>query len=139
MAQTTDKPVHNQAMYKPQRPGMRPEGMGRCGSLMASTCRSNQSFTAWLLAHTKGPANNTPQTIKPQWPANASPEDTTPQAKAHMGGNQVMGLSSSATVDREGRAMVHFWLDHPNCQLRFTIILSEISDTFASRPFGLAR
>ena len=86
-----------------------------------------------------GPANKTPQTIKPQWPAKASPEDTTPQAKAHMGGNQVMGLSSSATVDRDGRAMVHFWPTHPNCQLRFTIISSEISDTFRSLPLLAAR
>ena len=37
-------------MYRPQWPGMRPEGIGRCGSLMASTWRSNQSFDAWLQA-----------------------------------------------------------------------------------------
>jgi hypothetical protein len=30
------------------------------------------------------------------------PEATTPQAKAHMGGNQVIGLSSSATADGAG-------------------------------------
>jgi hypothetical protein len=29
----------------------------------------------------------------------ATPEATTPQAKAHIGGNQVMGFSSSATAD----------------------------------------
>jgi hypothetical protein len=33
------------------------------------------------------------------------PEATTPQAKAHMGGNQVMGLNSSVTAERAGRAM----------------------------------
>ena len=31
------------------------------------------------------------------------PEATTPQAKAHMGGNQVMGLRNSATVRKAGR------------------------------------
>jgi hypothetical protein len=34
------------------------------------------------------------------------PVDTTPQAKAHMGGNQVMGLRSSAMVARSGRFML---------------------------------
>ena len=41
-----DKPVHMIATYKPQRPGIRPEGIGRCGSLIASTWRSNQSLIA---------------------------------------------------------------------------------------------
>ena len=52
--------VQATATYRPQRPGMRPDGIGRCGSLMASTWRSNQSFTAWLVAHTSGPASSTP-------------------------------------------------------------------------------
>ena len=90
------------AMYRPQRPGMRPDGMGRCGSLMASTWRSNQSFTAWLVAHTSGPASSTPSTISGQRPASGTPEATTPQAKAHIGGNQVIGLSNSATADGAG-------------------------------------
>jgi hypothetical protein len=30
------------------------------------------------------------------------PDATTPQQKAHMGGNQVMGLSNSATTASEG-------------------------------------
>ena len=34
------------AMYNPQAPGIRPDGIGLLGSLMASTSRSNQSFKA---------------------------------------------------------------------------------------------
>jgi hypothetical protein len=33
----------------------------------------------------------------------ATPEATTPQANAHIGGNQVMGLNSSVTVEKDGR------------------------------------
>jgi hypothetical protein len=43
---TTDNSVQSTAMRNPQVPGIRPEGIGRCGSLMASTCRSYQSFAA---------------------------------------------------------------------------------------------
>ena len=50
-------------MPRPQRPGMRPEGMGRVGSLMASTWRSNQSLAAWLLAQTIGPDSAMPAAI----------------------------------------------------------------------------
>jgi hypothetical protein len=84
---------------------MRPDGIGRCGSLMASTWRSNQSLAAWLVAHTSGPASNTPTAIISQRWSGATPEATTPQAKAHIGGNQVMGLSSSATADGAGSDM----------------------------------
>src|SRR5664279_2501035 len=84
---------------------MRPDGIGRCGSLMASTWRSNQSFTAWLLAQTMGPARAMPTTMIHQRPSAETPEATTPQAKAHIGGNQVIGFSSSATADSAGRAM----------------------------------
>lgn len=31
------------------------------------------------------------------------PEDTTPQEKAHMGGNQVIGLSNSSKAEPSGR------------------------------------
>jgi hypothetical protein len=30
--------------------------------------------------------------------------------------------------------MVHFWPSHPNCQLRFTIISSDLSDTRCLSP-----
>jgi hypothetical protein len=39
-------------------------------------------------------------------PAVETPEDTTPHPKAHMGGNQVMGFSNSATVETAGLARV---------------------------------
>jgi hypothetical protein len=42
---------------------------------------------------------------RPQRPSIDTPEATTPQAKAHMGGNQVMGLNSSVTADRAGSAI----------------------------------
>jgi hypothetical protein len=77
--------------------------MGLCGSLMASTWRSNQSFTAWLLAQTKGPVKISPKQINNQWSDRLWPEATAPQANAHTGGNQVIGLSSSATVLKRGR------------------------------------
>ena len=84
---------------------MRPDGIGRCGSLIASTCRSNQSFTAWLVAQTMGPASRMPIAISCHWPVGETPDAIAPQAKAHIGGNHVIGLSSSATAEREGRAM----------------------------------
>ncbi|GAC1620618.1 MAG: hypothetical protein NVS9B10_02530 [Nevskia sp.] len=40
-----------------------------------------------------------------QRPEGGVPDATTPQANAHMGGNQVIGFRSSATADRAGRAM----------------------------------
>jgi hypothetical protein len=82
--------------------------MGLLGSLMASTCRSNQSFTAWLLAHTNGPANKTPQMIKIQLSVRDFPEETTPHENAHIGGNHVMGFKSSATVESSGRCIREF-------------------------------
>jgi hypothetical protein len=115
------------AILKPHWPGMRPEGMGRLGSLMASTCRSNQSFTAWLLAHTKGPHSTKPAKISSAWSEKLWPEATTPQAKAHMGGNHVMGLSSSATVAKEGReaiSMLPLWQGKPKCQQGLTLSVS---------------
>ncbi len=103
-AAASDNSVHAIATYKPQRPGMRPEGMGLCGSLMASTSRSNQSLTAWLVAQTSGPASSTPAATSHQRPSSEAPEATAPQAKAHIGGNQVIGLSSSATAETLGSA-----------------------------------
>jgi len=70
---------------------------------MASTWRSNQSLTAWLVAHTSGPLSSTPMRIRPQWPASGTPEAMTPQLKAHMGGNQVTGFSSSAIAEGAGK------------------------------------
>src|SRR5271169_3553752 len=81
---------------------MRPDGIGRSGSLMASTCRSYQSFTAWLVPHTIGPASTTPTMISGQrWPG-TTPDETMPQPSAHIGGNQVIGLSNSRTTNGAG-------------------------------------
>jgi hypothetical protein len=38
-------------------------------------------------------------------PSGDTPEEIAPQANAHMGGNQVIGFSNSATVDKDGLAM----------------------------------
>ena len=46
-----------------------------------------------------------PTTMIHQRPSAETPEATTPQAKAHIGGNQVIGFRSSATADSAGRAM----------------------------------
>ena len=94
--------VQARAMPNPQRPGMRPDGIGRLGSLIASTSRSYQSLAAWLVAQTKGPARTIPTKATSQCPASPTPEETTPQPKAHMGGNQVMGFSSSSTAAGAG-------------------------------------
>ena len=34
------------------------------------------------------------------------PDEITPQPKAHIGGNQVIGFSNSRTADGDGRAMI---------------------------------
>ena len=105
-AQAIDSKLHSTARYSPHRPGIRPDGMGRVGSLIASTLRSNQSLTAWLVAHSKGPHSVTPARIAGQRRCQTAPSDTTPQQKAHIGGNQVMGLSSSSTTDAAGTSEV---------------------------------
>lgn len=92
------------AMKSPHRPGIRPEGIGRSGSLMASTWRSNQSLTAWEVPHTSGPASSTPPATNHQRPSSPAPDETAPHMKAHIGGNQVIGLRSSSTSPGRGRA-----------------------------------
>jgi hypothetical protein len=90
--------------------------------LIASTCRSNQSFTAWLVAHTNGPASSTPQITSCQRPSSGTPEATTPHAKAHMGGNQVIGLKSSVMAERVGRCIQTIvTVDGKKCQLKVTV------------------
>jgi hypothetical protein len=73
--------------------------------LIASTCRSNQSFTAWLVPQTSGPASSTPISICGQRSATGTPADTIPQPKAHIGANQVIGFSSSRTALGSGRVL----------------------------------
>jgi hypothetical protein len=46
-----------------------------------------------------------PMMISGQLSARLWPDATTPQANAHIGGNQVMGFSNSATADSLGRDM----------------------------------
>jgi hypothetical protein len=77
---------------------MRPEGIGRPGSLIASTWRSNQSLQAWLVPQTSGPASNTPDTMIGHRPEAGPAKDMTPQANAHIGANQVIGFKSSRTT-----------------------------------------
>jgi hypothetical protein len=51
-----------------------------------------------------------------------TPEATTPHAKAHMGGNQVMGLNSSVIAEIWGSAMPEgFNFDTFECQDKFTL------------------
>ena len=50
-----------------------------------------------------GPARITPATSKCQRPSKETPVAITPQAKAHIGGNQVMGLSNSKIADGAGK------------------------------------
>ena len=81
---------------------MRPEGIGRFGSLMASTWRSYQSFTAWLMPQTSGPDSAMPASSSSQLGDSATPAETAPQPNAHMGGNHVIGFSSSSTAPALG-------------------------------------
>jgi hypothetical protein len=59
-------------------------------------------LTAWLVAHTKGPASSTPMITMPQRPVMAAPDATTPHPKAHIGGNHVMGFNNSAMAEGAG-------------------------------------
>ena len=59
-AKTMDRSVLMIAIRRPHWPGMRPDGMTRFGSLIASTWRSNQSLTAWLVPQISGPARSMP-------------------------------------------------------------------------------
>ncbi len=76
---TSDSTVIAKAIHNPQRPGIRPEGIGRSGSLIASTCRSHQSFAAWLIPQTTGPARITPRSTSQGRSESGAPEETTPQ------------------------------------------------------------
>jgi len=77
------------AIASAQRPAMRPEGMGLSGSSIASTCRSYQSFTAWPVPYTGGPASG-------------MPELSTPHMNAHICGNHATGFSSRRTSRAAG-------------------------------------
>jgi hypothetical protein len=57
------------------------------------------------VAHTIGPASTMPTAASSQRLSSDTPEATTPQPNAHIGGNHVMGFSNSATADKAGRAM----------------------------------
>jgi hypothetical protein len=69
---------------------------------MASTCRSNQSFAAWLVAQSKGPARTAPASASGQVSRIDCPDDTTPHMNAHMGANQVTGFKSVSTASSDG-------------------------------------
>ena len=43
-----------------------------------------------------------PTSATGQMPVMETPEDTTPQAKAHIGGNHVIGFSNSRTAEGAG-------------------------------------
>ena len=96
VATASDTQVQTQAIQKPHSPGMRPEGIGRCGSLIASTWRSYQSLIAWLVPQTSGPATSRPAMTMCQRPSPPNPVETMPQEKAQIGANQVTGFSSSS-------------------------------------------
>ena len=90
------------AIFNPQFPGIRPDGIGLFGSFIVSTCLSHQSLAAWLIPQTTGPATITPSISKSKFSTTEIPDDITPQAKAHMGGNHVIGLRSSRTTRKFG-------------------------------------
>ena len=77
--------------------------MGRFGSLMASTWRSNQSLIAWLVPQTIGPARTTPAESAANVQDKPNPDETTPHPKAHIGANQVIGCRISKAAETDGR------------------------------------
>jgi hypothetical protein len=69
---------------------------------MASTWRSYQSLTAWLVAQISGPAKTTPLNRRCHRAWIDTPDETTPHMNAHMGANHVIGLKSSRTARGAG-------------------------------------
>jgi hypothetical protein len=57
-----------------------------------------------------GPANTMPLKISHKRSDKGWPEETTPQANAHMGGNQVTGFKSSKTADAWGNGITPFFI-----------------------------
>ncbi len=57
------------------------------------------------MPQTKGPASKTPPATNHQRPSNPAPDDTAPHMKAHIGGNQVIGLRSCNTSRGLGRSL----------------------------------
>jgi hypothetical protein len=55
------------------------------------------------MPQTIGPARTRPIIIKTQWPVTEAPEETIPHKNAHIGGNQVMGLSKSNMAIGSGK------------------------------------
>jgi len=53
-----------------------------------------------------GPASTTPDMISGQCPSGTAPDETMPQRNAHIGGNQVTGLSSSSMAGHAGRRAI---------------------------------
>ena len=70
-----------------------------------------------------GPAKMMPHSNRPQCAVMDKPVDTTPQAYAHMGGNQVMGLKSSATALSLGTVMSAFLALHNTMSIVVDTIL----------------
>jgi hypothetical protein len=68
-----------------------------------------------------GPVNTIPLISKPTLSERGCPEDTAPQANAHMGGNQVTGLRSSKTAEGWGSAIPPFSFDKIKCQSKLTL------------------
>ncbi|GHC90329.1 hypothetical protein GCM10019060_14610 [Novosphingobium pokkalii] len=63
-------------------------------------------MTAWLVPQTSGPASAIPAIRNDQREETATPEDTTPQSIAHIGGNQVIGLSRVTTSSSAGKGAI---------------------------------
>jgi hypothetical protein len=82
-------------------------------------------LTAWLAAQTIGPARITPMRTIGHCSRGDTPDATTPQANAHMGGNQVIGLNSSKMADGAGSCIRNIVpVDAKKCQLEFTLEMS---------------
>ena len=99
---TIARTVIPNAIFNPQFSGILPDGMGLLGSFIVSTCLSHQSLAAWLIPQTTGPATIIPSISKSKFSITETPDDITPQAKAHIGGNHVIGLRSSRTTRKFG-------------------------------------
>jgi hypothetical protein len=63
------------------------------------------------------------------------PEATMPQANAHIGGNQVMGLNNSVTAESWGNIIKSvFSFDTYRCQVKFTLPMVSPEGTVGNVP-----
>ena len=113
-------------MYSPQRPGMRRKGMAAAARWMASTWRSNQSFTARLVAHQRARQHHAQHQQPPLLPRMGTPRPPRRRRTPHRREPQVIAACSSLT-GRHPRRAGHAGIlrDNQERQLSLTPTIGE--------------